>query len=383
MRAAEFEPTTEVAALKEAIISRIHEEGAISFHDFMALALYHPGLGYYCSPRDKIGREGDYLTSPHVSPVFGAIVGRQLREMWQAMGRPARFQIVEAGAGTGLLARDLLRWAGRDGNGFAEAIDYQIVEVSEPLAAHQRQALTAEGLAHKAGWSADLPDAVQGCILSNELLDSLPVHRVAVAGGGLREMFVAWDGARFREELRPAEDGIQEYFRRLRLLPGAGCRAEVNLEALRWMRRAAAALQRGFVLTFDYGYEAGEMFAPWRRDGTLLCFYRHNPSTDPYVRIGRQDMTSHVDFTSLRRAGEEAGLGTLDLTSQSEFLSRLGIADALSPPAAGRADLEEYYARRRAIMDLLDPAGLGRIKVLIQSKGVAAVALSGLGEGRR
>ncbi len=382
MRAPEFEPTTEVAALKEAIITRIQAEGAISFRDFMAMALYHPRLGYYCSPGDKIGRAGDYLTSPEVSPVFGAIVGRQLREMWQALGRPVPFQVVEAGAGTGALSRDILTWAGRADSEFAGAIQYRMVEVSEALAARQRQTLAAERLDDKAGWCAELPDAVQGCILSNELLDSLPVHRVAAEGGELREAFVAWDGGRFTEELRPAADGIGDYFRRLGLLPGEGCRAEVNLEAVAWMRAAAAALRRGFVLTFDYGYEAEEMFAPWRRDGTLLCFYRHNPSTDPYARIGRQDMTSHVDFTSLRRAGEEAGLRTLGLVSQSEFLSDLGIADALTPPAGGQPDLEQYYSRRRAIMELLDPAGLGRIRALIQSRGVETVALSGLGGGR-
>ena len=136
------------------------------------------------------------------------------------------------------------------------------------------------------------------------------------------------------------------------------------------------------MLTLDYGYEAEELYAPWRAGGTLLCFDRHNLSADPYARLGRQDITSHVDFTTLRRAGEEAGLQTLGLVSQSEFLTNLGIAEALAPPTEGYVNLEEYYARRRTVSELLDPAALGRIRVLLQAKAVKAPHLTGL-EGPR
>jgi SAM-dependent MidA family methyltransferase len=155
---------------------------------------------------------------------------------------------------------------------------------------------------------------------------------------------------------------LEDYFRRLGLLPGEDCQAEVNLDALDWMKAAARALGRGFVMTFDYGYPADQLYAPWRRQGTFLCFYRHNASVDPYVRVGRQDMTSHVDFTSLIQAGEEAGLQTVGLTSQARFLDALGIGGALSGAAQAELSLEEYYARRRALTELLDPAGLGRIR---------------------
>jgi SAM-dependent MidA family methyltransferase len=144
------------------------------------------------------------------------------------------------------------------------------------------------------------------------------------------------------------------------------------------VQRAATALAKGFLLTFDYGYEAAELFAPWRRDGTLLCFYRHSPSGDPYVRLGRQDMTSQVDFTSLRRAGEEAGLRSLGLLPQTQFLTSLGIGEAMAPPGEGDLNLEEYYARRRAVLELVDPAGLGRIRVLVQAKGIDICRLTGL-----
>jgi SAM-dependent MidA family methyltransferase len=373
----EFEAATENAALKEAIVACIQSQGPMPFRDFMDAVLYHPHHGYYRSRREKMGREGDYLTSPEVSPVFGVLVGRQLREMWQAMGTPPRFAAVEAGAGTGLLCRDILRWARGHTPEFRDALTYTIVEVGDALARRQQEAVAEEW--EDVRWSAELPDGIDGCLLSNELLDAFPVHRVTVRHGELMEVFVGWDGARFVEELRPrSTPEIAAYFRRLGLLPGEGCRAEVNLAAAQWMARAGRTLRRGFVLTFDYGCEAEDLYAPWRSDGTLLCFYRHNASGDPYARLGRQDITSHVDFTTLRQAGEEAGLQTLGLTSQSEFLAALGVAEAAAPLGEGDVNVEEYYARRRAVSELIDPAALGRIRVLVQAKGVGHPRLTGL-----
>ena len=374
----EFATVTENAALKSRIVARIRDEGGITFRDFMAMALYEPSLGYYESERETVGRDGDYLTSPEVSSLFGAMVGRQLCEMWELMGKPGRFQVVEAGAGTGRLCHDVLGWAGIAAPAFAGSIDYVLVERSAAMVARQKHLLRDERLSDSVRWSEALPTGIHGCVLSNELLDAMPVHRVTVEGGCLRELYVTWDGSRFVEEFRDiSTPEIGKYFDGLGLLPGAGCRAETNLEAVRWMQEAGAALERGLIITFDYGYGAEEMFASWRTDGTLLCFYRHNPSNDPYVRIGRQDMTSHVDFTSIMSAGQRAGMITLGLTAQSEFLERLRIMEALAPPTEGQTDIEEYVARRRAVMELVDPGGLGRIRVLVQAKGVDA-ALTGL-----
>lgn len=373
----EFAPATE--ALKQRVIALIGDEGPITFREFMAIALYEPSLGYYCSGRQTMGREGDYLTSPEVSPIFGAMVGRQLHELWELMGAPARWDVVEAGAGNGTLCRDVLRWARQRAPELFEATRYSVVEPVPSLQARQRKGIEPESLDEKVWWPGEMPDAIEGCVLSNELLDSMPVHRVHVHGGELREIFVNRDGNRFREELRePSTPEIERYFGRLGLVPAEGCGAEVNLAAIDWMSRAGAALRRGFVLTLDYGCEAEELYAPWRKEGTLLCFYKHNPSNDPYTRIGRQDMTSHVDFTSLRHAGEEAGLRTLGLASQSEFLTNLGIGEAL-PPHGGELSLEERLARRRAVSELVDPAGLGRIKVLVQAQGIENAVLRGFG----
>ena len=372
----EFEPATENSALKAAIIGRIQSAGGISFRDFMQMALYEPGLGYYWTAREMMGRSGDYLTSPEVSPLFGAMVGRQLREMWVAFDAPSLFHIVEVGAGNGTLCRDVLSWAQRAAPEMLDAVRYVIVEPISALQAKQQARVTSDDLRSRVQWLTEMPMEIEGSVITNELLDSMPVHRVAMTEGAFREIYVNSDGARFVEELREPAAEVHRYFRDLQLLPGEGCRAEVNLEAPDWMRNAGRALKRGFVLTFDYGYDARELYAPWRTDGTLLSFYRHNPSGDPYARIGRQDMTSHVDFTTIRRAGENAGLTTIGLTSQAEFLTHLGIAEALPLPE-GEIDLEERLARRRAVSELLDPAGLGRIKVLAQAKGVGDAHLRG------
>lgn len=373
----EFAPEKDCLPLRQAIVERIRREGRISFRDFMEMALYHPQHGYYLH-RLPMGRQADYVTSPEVGPIFGAMVGRQLAEMWEVMGCPQPFQVVEMGAGRGTLARDVLSWARRARPDFLACLRYTTVDRSEAMRAAQRRALACAGLEAE-HLDALAPGSVEGCILSNELLDSFPVHRIIVQGGELREVYVTWDGERFREETGPpSSPALEGYFRRLGLWPGEGCYAEVNLEALSWMEGMGQALRRGFVLTFDYGYEAQDLYAPWRKDGTLLCFRQQRPSADPYTWLGWQDMTSHVDFTTLVWAGREVGLEPLGLTSQARFLTALGIEDSLRTDGL---DMDEAMARRRMVTELLDPAGLGRVRVLVQGKGVGPCRLRGLEGG--
>jgi SAM-dependent MidA family methyltransferase len=375
----DFEAVTANAALVELLRGRIDAHGPITFHDFMETVLYHPQLGYYAT-REPMGHERDYLTSPEVHPIFGALVGKQIEQIWEVLGRPERFDLVEQGAGTGLLARDILRWAARRAPELARVLRYRIVEISASLRRRQEETLSTAG--GRVEWLEALPDEIDGCLLSNELLDSFPVHRVVREDGALREIYVSHGGGRFEEVHGPlSNERIATYFDDLGLLPGEGCTAEVNLHAIDWMAAAAKALRRGFVLTFDYGYPAVELYAPWRRDGTLLCFYRHNPSSDPYARIGKQDITAHVDFASLMRAGERCGLEVAGFTTQARFLAALGIGAGVEAIAKESPDaLEEYYARRRAVQELTDPVGLGRIRVLAQRKGVPAAELIGFGE---
>lgn len=363
----DFEPITESRPLVAELRARTEREGPITFREFMAAALYHPQHGYYSTSAGAMTRGGDYVTSPEVHPVFGALVARQLREMWEALGRPARFDVVEMGAGTGALARDVVRSPAAREPGFAAALRYRIVERSAALARAQREALAGTDVE----WLEALPAGITGCLLSNELVDAFPVHRVVREGGELREVYVTWANGRFGDVPGPLSDeALGAYFAELGLLPGEGCYAEVNLDAVRWMRDVAAAIDRGYALTFDYGYEAAELYAPWRRDGTLLCFYRQSAGSDPYQRVGRQDMTASVDFTTLRRTGEAAGLRTIALTDQAAFLTRLGIGEGVAAAANEPRQMEEYFARRRVVLDLIDPGRLGRVKVLLQGKGV-------------
>lgn len=380
----EFESTTNNPALVDVLRRRIESEGAITFHDYMDTALYHPQLGYYAS-RQPMGREGDYLTSPEVHPMFGALVGKKLAEMRRAMGEPAAFDVVEQGAGTGRMAHDVLRWASRRDPTFFAATRYRIVEISTSLRERQQQTLAAlpdlrDG---QVEWLDKLPDRIEGVVLSNELLDSFPVHRVVMTDGAMREVYVSYKDRQFDEELRaPSTTRLKQYFADLGIQPSNGCTVEVNLHAIDWMADVADKLRRGFVLTFDYGYDARELYAPWRRGGTLMCFHGHNPSNDPYARIGKQDMTAHIDFTSIKRAGEEHGLSVAGFTTQARFLANLGIGAALGEVAKETPGaLEEYYARRRAVTELIDPAGLGRIRVLAQRKGVEQSTLLGFTDG--
>ncbi len=377
----DFEAATENAELVELLRQRMDAEGAISFHDFMEAALYHPQLGYYAT-RQPMGRQGDYLTSPEVHPVFGALVAKQLSQCWELMGRPQRFEIVEQGAGSGLLARDILRWTQRTAPEFAGALRYRIVEISAALRRCQEQTLGALPARAPVEWLDELPEGIEGCLLSNELIDSFPVHRIAHQDRQLLEVHVSHHDGRFEELLGLlSTERIAEYFADLGFWPGEGCLAEVNLHAADWMARAARSLRRGFVLTFDYGYPARELYASWRREGTLLCFYRHNPSSDPYARIGKQDMTAHVDFTTLVRTGAEHGLEIAGFTTQARFLAGLGIGAGVDAVARESPEaLEEYYARRRAVQELIDPGGLGRIRVLAQRKDVPAGGLRGFTE---
>jgi SAM-dependent MidA family methyltransferase len=358
---------THNAALHDIIARRIEGAGPITFAEFYELAMYHPRHGYYFTQDSTL----DFQSSPNVHPVFGACIARQLATFWRELDRPQRFDAFEAGASSGRLAADLLRYAQIAEPDFYECVRYVVQDVT--LASNNaRERLEASGLPlDKLDVVSSLPAAgsIEGCILSNELLDALPFHRLRNRDGHLYELQVGMaDGSFVDVEAEPRPE-LTAHFEALGVWPAAGCEAEACLAAPAWMARAAGALRRGYVLTLDYGYEASDLYAPWRWRGTLLTFYRHTSGDDPYARIGRQDITASVDFTSVRRAGEAAGLTTLSRMTQAEFLAGLGIGEALaSPPDA--TQLEAYYSLRKAVVELTDPAGLGRITVLTMSKGV-------------
>ncbi|HLF71397.1 MAG TPA: SAM-dependent methyltransferase [Dehalococcoidia bacterium] len=370
------------AVLHDLIAARIRTIGPIPFSEFMRLALYHPQRGYYVRHDPTL----DYQSSPNVHPVFGAMIARQLAAFWRALDRPERFDVFEAGAGSGRLAADVLqalratepqayaatRYVVQDATystaGGSNPVRGEPVEPRDPGDdAASFDKLRTNGTET----AADLPSepSIEGVILSNELLDALPFDRVRVRDGRLHELRVGIDDGRFVDVEAEPRPELIEHFEALGLLPGEGCEAEVILEASTWTQRAARALRRGYLLTLDYGYEAPDLYAPWRKRGTLLTFYRHTSGDDPYARVGNQDITASVDFTAVRRAGEAAGLRTLRFDTQTEYLASLGIGEVLAQrPAANQ--LEAYYALRRSVLELTDPTGLGRIRVLIQGRDV-------------
>ena len=364
-------------ALKDIVLGRVRAAGAISFAEFMDLVLYHHRFGYYMACDPSL----DYQTSAEVHPVFAACIGQTLGEMWRLMDRPPRFDVFEAGAGSGRLAAGILRRLQSSDPDFAAALRYS---VSDPRLSGP-DALDVLEESGVPGGSVTVRDElpgegeIEGCILSSELLDALPFRRVRVRDGRLEEILVAAEGRDLVDLAGTPDAAVVSYFRAAGQTPGEGCQAEVNLAARDWMGAAAGSLGRGYILTLDYGYPANELYAPWRRTGTLLTFHRMSSGDDPYVHLGRQDITASVDFTSVGMAGEAGGSEILAFTSQSMFLQGTGIARSLGETPT--ANLQGFYGLRQAVLALTDPAGLGRIKVLLQGKGVPPALPAGFEAG--
>ncbi len=350
---------------------RIGGRGRITFAEFMRVALYWPNGGYYAI-RAAPGPQGDFYTAPLTHPVFGALLARQLAQMWRAMGSPSPFWVLEPGAGTGTLGRDVVRYAAGADPAFAAALRYVGVDV---------RAADAGGLALR---SDGLPfRRVRGVVLANELLDAMPVHRVTVADGELRELYVGLDADGGFEE-RAGEPSTPELARRLDSLAvslSEGHRAEMNLGLDAWCRDAAEALDAGYVLVIDYGHEAAAYYDASRRAGTLRCYAAHTLNADPYRDPGAQDISVHVELTSLRSAAEAAGLSVLGSASQAGFLRALGF-DAFRADVAGRRDITAPVraANLRALDALVAPEGMGAFRVLAFGKSVEG-ALEGFAAG--
>ena len=351
---------------------RIGGRGPITFAEFMRVSLYWPNGGYYATGAAP-GPRGDFFTAPLTHPVFGALVARQLAQMWRALGSPSPFWVLEPGAGTGTLGRDAARYAASADPTFAEALRYVGVDV-RPTANVRSNGMPFRG--------------VRGVVLANELLDAMPVHRVTVANGALRELYVGLDGDGGFEE-RVGEPSTPELARRLDSLGvdltegdrAEGYRTEINLGLEAWCADAADALDAGYVLVIDYGHEAAAYYAESRRTGTLRCYVGHTLNADPYREPGTQDISVHVELTSLRNAAEAAGLATLGSASQAGFLRALGF-DAYRADIAGRADLAATVrtANLRALDVLVAPEGMGAFRVLAFGVGVEG-ALDGFADG--
>ena len=397
--------------LRTLIADRIRTEGPISVAEFMRLSLYHPSYGYYARASRRTGRAGDFFTSVDVGPVFGELLARQFAEMWEivqpAAGcrppaafdsnpnpesrtpNPEFFDLVEAGAGSGRLARDVLDALALHHPALYSRVRLHLVEIAAAARAAQIETLGphASTLVFS---SESLPKSVTGVIFANELLDALPTHAVVMAKEGLREVFIdvkSADGndpefVEFGGE--PSTPELERYLAAAGVQLEPGWHAEINLEAPAWIRQAARSLQRGFLMLLDYGHEAAALYSTSHSAGTLTTFQHHTSGNrasmlqDP----GEHDITAHVDLTTVTRTAEAAGLGTLGRLDQTYFLLGLGLAGMLDErrlleaPALSEV---EGLKKRLALKTLMLPGGLGStLKVLIFGKDVGIPKLKGL-----
>jgi len=367
--------------LREIITARIRQHGRITFADFMEACLYEPGLGYYTSPGRKVGAEGDFYTSITVHAAFGRVIAREIAQMWRCMGCPPGFTLVECGAGNGRLACDIMDYLSEREAGLYDCLTLVLVEKEPSLESAQREMLSAH--LDRMTWLspegfASNEFTFSGCLYSNELIDALPVHRVMMTSDGLRELYVTLKDGEFVEEAgEPSTPEIEEYLQRVAVKLHPGQLAEVNLNGPEWLRAVSKSLRSGFVMTIDYGYPAEELYTSRRKQGTLLCYHRHQTGENPYLRLGLQDITSHVDFTTLMKCGEKLGLQNVWFGEQYRFLLSAGIIEEFE--AIERSDIsnEEKLRLRLTLKKLIMPeGGMGdTFKVLIQSRGVDAPRL--------
>ena len=376
----------ENADLVDVILRLIHDRGRIPFAEFMDLALYHPKLGYYDAAGEKIGPEGDFYTSPNIHPIFGHLIARQLHQMWGILGHPSPFQILEMGAGKGLLCADILDYCREHLPRFYDDILYLLAEKSPAFEEKQRALLAPFSARGKVEWVHPGTlltggPAITGCLLSNELIDSFPVHLAQQEDGELREIYVVDRDHSFGETLGPpSTPELEAYLHDYGAPFQEGQRGEINLGALEWVEGMSRSLSRGFVLTIDYGYEAEELYHPSRPQGTLLCYFRHTTSPNPYQRVGYQDITAHVNFSALIRKGERLGLQRAGYTEQYRFLTALGLLQDLEKfeTTSGRYSSTEFLKKKLAMRNFLIPEGMGRMfKVLAQFKGLGEAKLIG------
>jgi SAM-dependent MidA family methyltransferase len=354
--------------LERLIIERIQKAGPLTFAEYMRMALYEPGYGYYVSGQTKIGwEERDYFTSSDISTLFANCLGRQISQFWEKLKRPAPFLVLEQGAGRGNLAQGVQAWAMDNASAFAQVLDYRTSDIRTGQDSLQPSEL-----------------ATSHVLLSNELIDALPVHIVEVHDGQLFEVYINEHNGRLCEllaELSSAEvaNYLESYGIPWQTFP-TGWRAEINLDATRWLEQAVTLLRpHGFILTIDYGEKARYLYTRERRRGTLLCYSQHQTNEYPLRSAGQQDITAHVNFSALIDRGRTLGLRLHKYTTQRQWLEDCGLSTELEQRRAhdfaladtqrasdqGQVALLKWYNLRQRAAILSDPVGMGNFKVLI------------------
>jgi SAM-dependent MidA family methyltransferase len=362
-----------VTPLEGLLAERIRRHGPITFADFMRECLYHPVHGYYSKKESQ--RFADYYTSVDVHPIFGRLLARRFVEMWEQLERPGEFLLAEAGAGVGKLAEHILDFCEAKLPDFYSALKYVAVERSKARREEAMGQLKRHCDAGHFQAPVEIPGRIPaGCVFSNELIDALPVHRVVMRGDGLQEIFVGYREGKFADVVAPVSTcAINEYFATQGITLHEGQHAEVGLEACDWITEVGRRIERGYVLTIDYGHPAAELFDERHMRGTLLAYREHRVSEEFYASPGEQDLTAHVNFTALESWGRRSGLEPAGFTSQTAFLLALGqkneFADLYDD---GQSEAEQVRARLQ-LKTLIHPEGMGeRFHVLVQRKGVGA-----------
>lgn len=362
----------------------------MTFRDFMDRALYTPGEGYYARPHTAWSEDADFVTAPQVDAAFGLAVAALAQECDAALGSRGPFDMVEIGGGDGALLRDTCDALQRRAPRVYARTRVWSIEPGDASRARQQETLAPH--ASRVRWIASLdelpPCSLQGLVVSNELLDAFPVHRV-VWRDGLRELFVDVDGdgdiaAAFVErELAPSTPELAAYLAANDISLQGGQVAEVCLQVASWVEEVARSLERGVVLTVDYGAETAALYDDARMNGSLVCQHRYQLNAAPYERIGEQDITAHVDFGNLRRCGAANGLDDGGIASLAVFLVGFGATDDLVPPdrggATGAAEMRRHLGLRHLLFTEIGDAH----RVMLQTKGVAPIpfGLSRLGSG--
>jgi len=367
----EAEAQAQSAVLIEQVMQRIEAAGgSIGFDEYMAMALYTPGLGYYSGGAQKFGAAGDFVTAPELSPIFSRCLARQVMDAWRQLD--AR-QVIEFGAGSGVMAADmLLEFAAQD----VLPERYFIVELSGELRARQRETIAAKApqFIERVEWLDALPaDALEAVVVGNEVLDAMPVQVFVMRDGAVMERRVTREGERLAWTEAPAGDVLEAAVRHIekergRPLP-EGYVSEVNLALPGWFASLQQVIARGAVLLIDYGYPRAEYYLDERRSGTLICHYRHRAHDDVFLYPGLQDLTANVDFTAVAEAGSAAGFDVLGYTSQAFFLMGSGL-EAVFAGLQGD-DITQQLAAAQQVKTLTLPAEMGeRFQVIALGKDI-------------
>tara|TARA_Y100000590_G_scaffold470741_1_gene669092 strand:+ start:9917 stop:11146 length:1230 start_codon:yes stop_codon:yes gene_type:complete len=360
--------------VEKEIIELIQIKGPISFAQFMEISLYSKKHGYY-SNKNPIGKFGDYYTSPHTHPLFGWVIGTQIFQMWQKLDYPSEFYLIEPGSGNGILGKTILESIKHQHPTFFDHIRYIGIDINKQT----------NSIANKHSFiqSVTIPlKPIKGCILSNELFDSFPVHRFKIINGSIKELFVDWSQKfiPFYGEVSN-KDIIKQIGENISSFPD-GYESEVCLYTSQWVKKAIEVINQGYLLTIDYGYLKHELYDKKRKNGTIQSYYNHATSYNFFENVGAQDITTHVDFTEIIEEGKSKNALILGYTSQKNFLENLGgrlYIEALRNKHK-IIDSYTYNSNRFAMSSLMNPDGLGNFKVLLQGINVPNEILWGFEE---